>query len=310
MIDLHCHSTASDGTCSPRELVSMAVKLGLKALALTDHDTMDGLPEFQAAAREFPQTCCVSGVELAARSREDYRLGYHIVGLFLGEPSREMKEFMAGCRKARVERNRAILERLAALGHPLEMADLEREADGGVQGRPHIARALVRRGVVESVQGAFQRFLGTGKPAYVSRAVPSPGEAISAIHSCGGVAVWAHPFTKGNHTVRKIHQMAVDLKAVGLDGMECYYALHTPRQVQNALEICRDVGLFPSGGSDFHGENIHGVKLGVGTGRLQVPDRLLEPLRLCAAHRAVVHQAPPENPSADPAEYPTHQTAC
>ncbi len=293
MIDLHCHSTASDGTCSPRELVSMGVKLGLKGLALTDHDTMDGLPEFQAAAWEFPQICCVPGVELAARNREDPRLGYHIVGLFLGEPSREMNEFMAGCRNARVKRNHAILKKLADLGYSLDMSDLEREANGGVVGRPHIARALVRLGAVASVQGAFQRFLGTAKAAYVAREVPSPEEAISAIHSCGGVAVWAHPFTKGNHTVKKLHQMAVDLKAMGLDGMEAYYALHTPKQVQNVLEICRSVGLFPSGGSDFHGENIHGVKLGVGTGHLQVPDRLLEPLRLAAAHRAAVHQEPP-----------------
>lgn len=301
MIDLHCHSTASDGTCSPRELVSMAVKLGLKALALTDHDTMDGLPEFQAASREFPQICCVPGVELAARNRENKNLGYHIVGLFLGEPSREMNEFTAGCRNARVKRNYAILEKLAGMGYHLDMADLEREANGGVVGRPHIARALVRLGAAESVQGAFNRFLGTAKSAYVAREVPSPEEAISAIHSCGGVAVWAHPFTKGNPTVAKLRQMAVDLKAIGLDGMECYYALHTPKQVQNALEICRSVGLFPSGGSDFHGENIHGVKLGVGTGHLQVPDRLLEPLRLCAAHRAAVHQEPPSNAIPQPA---------
>ena len=148
--------------------------------------------------------------------------------------------------------------------------------------------ALQRRGVVPTVQAAFERFLATGKPAYASRKLPPPEEAIAAIHSMGGAAIWAHPFTKGNHSVRQIHQMAVTLKAMGLDGMEAHYALHTPKQVENALEITREVGLLPSGGSDFHGATFRNVRLGVGTGNLQVPDRFLEPLRLCAERRALI----------------------
>ncbi|MGN0866891.1 MAG: PHP domain-containing protein [Oligosphaeraceae bacterium] len=290
MIDLHCHSTASDGTLTPTQLVALARKIGLNALALTDHDTLDGLEEFRRAGKESG-LCCVPGVELAAQSATQAHWGFHIVGLFLQEtPSREMATLLQGCLQARAVRNATILERLHALEIPLTMEEVEDAAGGEVVGRPHFALALQRRGVVPSVQAAFERFLATGKPAYASRKLPTPEEAISAIHSMGGVAVWAHPFTKGNHTVRQIHQMAVNLKAMGMDGMEAHYAMHTPKQVENVLEITREVGLFPSGGSDFHGEAFRNVHLGTGTGNLQVPDRYLEPLRLCARRRAALAQ--------------------
>lgn len=288
MIDLHCHSTASDGTLSPTQLVALALKNGLKALALTDHDTLDGLEQFREAGEGTP-LCCVPGVELAAQSAANPHWGYHIVGLFLRrEPSAEMEALLKGCRQARDLRNQAILERLNALGIPVTMEEVVEAARGEVVGRPHVALALQRRGVVPTVQAAFERFLATGKPAYASRKLPPPEEAIAAIHSMGGAAIWAHPFTKGNHSVRQIHQMAVTLKAMGLDGMEAHYALHTPKQVENALKITREVGLLPSGGSDFHGATFRNVRLGVGTGNLQVPDRFLEPLRLCAERRALI----------------------
>ncbi len=291
MIDLHCHSTASDGTLTPTQLVDLARKIGLKALALTDHDTLDGLAEFREAGKGSG-LCCVPGVELAAQSSTLPHWGFHIVGLFLQEtPSREMATLLQGCLQARTQRNDTILERLHGLEIPLTMKEVEEAAGGEVVGRPHFALALQRRGVVPSVQAAFERFLATGKPAYASRKLPTPEEAISAIHSMGGVAVWAHPFTKGNHTVRQIHQMAVTLKTMGMDGMEAHYAMHTPKQVENVLEITREVGLFPSGGSDFHGEAFRNVHLGTGTGRLQVPDRYLEPLRLCAQRRALLAQS-------------------
>lgn len=280
MIDLHCHSRASDGSQTPGEVVALAVKSGLKAIALTDHDTTDGLREFLEAGRNAPVEC-VPGIELASRVPDEYN-GYHIVGLFLDEtPSEEMNALLASCIRWRDERNQMILERLNGLGYEISREEVQELAGGEVIGRPHIALALVRRGVVSSVAGAFERFLASGKAAYVRRQEPTPEEAISAIHSMGGVAIWAHPFTKGNRTVRQTHQIAVDLKAVGLDGIEVHYSMHTPKQVQNAAEIARDVGLLPSGGSDFHGLTIKNIQMGKGLGNLQVPDRYLEPLRLC-----------------------------
>lgn len=282
MIDLHCHSRASDGSHTPTEIVEMAAKSGLRAIALTDHDTMDGLAEFRKAG-EGASVECVAGIELASRTPGEYN-GHHIVGLFLRDSlSDEMAELLASCIRWRHERNLGILERLKERGYPLTLEEVQDAAGGEIIGRPHIALALVRRGVVSSVAGAFERFLGSGKAAYVHRQEPTPEEAISAIHSMGGVAIWAHPFTKGNRTVRQIHQLAVDLKAIGLDGIEVHYSMHTPKQVQNAAEIAREVGLLPSGGSDFHGLTFRNVQLGIGVGNLQVPDRYLEPLRLCAA---------------------------
>ncbi|MCQ2397632.1 MAG: PHP domain-containing protein [Lentisphaeria bacterium] len=282
MIDLHCHSRASDGSCTPSEIVALAVKCGLHAIALTDHDTMDGLAEFRRAG-EGASVECVPGIELASRKQGEYN-GYHIVGLYLRESvSDEMSELLASCIRWRQERNLGILERLNEKGFPVTLSEVQQVAGGDVIGRPHIALALVRRGIVSSVAGAFERFLGSGKAAYMHRQEPSPEAAISAIHSMGGVAIWAHPFTKGNRTVRQIHQLAVDLKAIGLDGIEVHYSMHTARQVQNAAEIAREVGLLPSGGSDFHGLTFRNVQMGIGAGNLQVPDRYLEPLRFCAS---------------------------
>lgn len=284
MLDLHCHSNASDGSYTPTQIVELADKIGLTAVALTDHDTLSGLDEFRQAG-ENAKVECVPGIELASRDEKNAFNGYHIVGLFLQRRSEEMDTLLATCVQKRYERNLAIIERLNKLGIPVTEEEVRVLAQGEVLGRPHIAMALVNRGVVSSTQGAFERFLGSGKAAYVRRESPTPSEAISAIHSMGGVAIWAHPFTMGNHTVRQIHQMAVDLRAVGLDGIEVHYAMHTQKQVQNAAEIARAVGLFPSGGSDFHGLTFRNVNLGTGTGNLQVPDRYLEPLRLCAAKK-------------------------
>lgn len=281
MIDLHCHSTASDGSLAPREMVALAEKIGLTALALTDHDTLQGLMEFQKAG-EGSRVECIPGIELATQDERDPFLAFHLVGLFLKRRSDKMDKLLDECLRGRVRRNIQILERLNALGIPVTKEEVFALAGGDVIGRPHIARALMQRGVVPNMQAAFDRYIGTGKPAYVRRVLPTPAEAISAIHSAGGCAVWAHPFSKGHRTVRQTHALAVELKAVGLDGIEVHYALHTQKQIENAAEIARAVGLLPSGGSDFHGENTRSVQLGLGLGHLQVPDRYLEPLRLAA----------------------------
>ena len=283
MIDLHCHSTASDGSCSPAQIVAQAEKLGLKAVALTDHDTLAGLAEFRKAG-EGSSVECIPGIELASQNAGTY-FGYHIVGLFLQEESAEMTRLLADCVRWREERNLAILQKLSEMGVTISLGELKNFAQGEVVGRPHIAAALVKHGVVPDFQAAFERFLGSGKSAYVQRRLSTPEAAVAAIHSMGGVAIWAHPYTKGNLSVRKLQRMAVDLKAIGLDGIEADYAMHTSRQRENVVMIARSVGLLLSGGSDFHGVHFRNVQLGIGTGKLQVPDRYLDALKQCAAIR-------------------------
>ena len=161
----------------------------------------------------------------------------------------------------------------------ITLEEAQGHAGGGVLGRPHIALALVAHGYAHDIQNAFDRYLATGKPGYVRRQVPTPAEAIAAIHADGGVAIWAHPFTRGNYTVAQTRRVAVELKDLGLDGIEAYYPLHTPTQTRNVLKIAAEIGLLVSGGSDFHGIRFRNVELGIGYGKLCVPDALLAPLR-------------------------------
>ncbi len=285
MIDLHSHSTASDGSFTPTELLRLASEKRLKALALTDHDTVDGLEEFMRAAPQFPRVEAVPGIELAACDDINPNHSFHIVGLYLGGDDSVLRELLADVIRWRQERNLAIVERLRSAGVPITV-DLVRECAGhGVIGRPHIALALVKCGFANDVQNAFDRWIATGKPGYVRRRLPTPAEAIAAIHSMGGVAIWAHPFTRGNFSVAKIREFAVELKDVGLDGIEAYYVLHTPVQQRNVCDIARATGLMVSGGSDFHGDRFKRLDLGTGYGGLNVPDFLLEPIRSAALAR-------------------------
>jgi 3',5'-nucleoside bisphosphate phosphatase len=278
MIDLHCHSTASDGSFTPTELVKEAERIGLKALALTDHDTINGLAEFNAAGKDSPVEA-VPGIELAACDAENHNLSFHIVGLFLTTDSPRLNTLLADVIRWRNERNIAMVEKLASLGIPITLTRVQEVAGGAVIGRPHIAQVLIENGFANDTQNAFDRWLSSGKPGYVYRRVPTPSEAIAAIHSAGGTAVWAHPYTRGNYTNLQMRRIASSLKDMGLDGMEAYYPMHTLCQVRNSLDICKGVGLAPSGGSDFHGTRLRNIALGTGTGKLCVPDSLLDALR-------------------------------
>ncbi|MBO7741671.1 MAG: PHP domain-containing protein [Victivallales bacterium] len=283
MIDLHVHSTASDGSHTPEELVSLAAAIRLKAIALTDHDTADGLKAFLAQAESHPEIELIPGIELAALEDQEAHQNLHIVGLYLKELSPRMERLLTQVVSWRHERNLRMIEKISALGMPITLEDVQRYAGGMVIGRPHIACAMVEKGYVSSLAGAFERFLASGKPGYEGRRVPSCSEAIAAIHSCGGVAIWAHPYTRGNFTRTKIRRIALNMKSMGLDGMEAYYSLHTPVQCQNVLNICREIGLLPSGGSDFHGSRFKKLDLGTGYGNLAVPDDILPGIREAAA---------------------------
>ncbi|MCK5802563.1 MAG: PHP domain-containing protein [Lentisphaeria bacterium] len=273
MIDLHCHSTYSDGTDTPAEIVHRAVSGDLFSVALTDHDTVDGVAPFLAEARGAA-IHAIPGVEISCQGNEG---GVHIVGLFVNHEDRHLRTLLHSICEARNDRNQRIRARLAQLGHPVDASDLKRFCSGDVLGRPHFARALMEGGHCRTMKEAFDLFLGRGKPAYVPRQVPSYAQGITAIHDAGGVAIWAHPMGR-NRRISSIEDTAHRLREFGIDGLETRYLEYTQQRDREASRIATELGLLESGGSDYHGENIVGVNLGTGYGKLAVPDAFVAPL--------------------------------
>lgn len=257
-IDLHTHSNASDGSFPPREVVRLAKERGLKALALTDHDTIDGLPEAVAAGQEFGIEV-IPGVEISARHANG---SMHILGYFLDYESELLARRLAVLKQARKDRNPQIIAKLNDLGLPLTMAQVERISGGGQVGRPHIARALYEGGYVRSLQEAFDVYLGNNGRAYVSKFRFPPEEALAMIRDAQGIPVVAHPFTLGLHTSETLKPLLLELRALGLVGLECYYPEHSSVQEALYLSLARELGLLITGGSDFHGDNKPEVALG------------------------------------------------
>jgi len=272
-IDLHTHSTASDGTLTPTELMRAAKAAGLSAIALTDHDTFEGLPEARAEA-ERQGVELVPGCELSL----DYGgLPTHLLALFVDERPGHVVHELTRVRVARANRNAIMLEKLKSVGVHLRREDVERHATG-VVGRPHMAQAMLAAGVVKSFEEAFTRFLGSNGLAYVPKVKLTPAEAIGAIHADGGLAVLAHPYLlsqQPNH----IEAMLLDLTGMGLDGVEVYYTEHSDKYTALMAELAQRLGLLMSGGSDFHGSVKPGVALGKGRGGLFVRGELLEAMK-------------------------------
>lgn len=278
MLDLHTHSTASDGTLSPKALVRNAMERGLTAVALTDHDTVHGVPAFVAAA-EGTGLRAIPGVEIGSSW---YGGSIHIVGLFIDAEDRGLRCLLQRVRGGRTTRNEKILARLNALGIPLRWDDVLSLAKGESVGRPHIASGLVSLGVCSSVRDAFERFLAEGKPAHVRRFLPLPAQTVRVIHRAGGVAAWAHPLGYRRRTPANLRQVARHLHRVGLDALEGYYSEYTPDQERLVHRIAGELGLLISGGTDFHGSHVPEVALGIGKGSLCVPDSCLPPLEALA----------------------------
>ena len=274
MIDLHTHSTASDGTLRPAELIRAAVDLRLEAVALTDHDTVAGIPEFLAAGGASPVQA-VPGVELSCSW---YGGTMHILGLFIDHEAPGLLRLLEKVQVTRRERNRIILEKLREANIPITLEQLEAQAGSDNIGRPHIGVFLIRQGICANLQDAFTRFLGRNQLAYVRRFLPLPDEVITAIHQAGGIAVWAHPLNKLRHSTAKLRQVARFLQEKGLDGMEVLYSDFTEAETQTAHKVAHELNLLFCGGTDYHGTNSPGVALAVGRGRLQVPASLLSAL--------------------------------
>lgn len=260
-IDLHAHTTTSDGSLSPTQLVQAAHALGLAALAVTDHDTVGGLAEALQAAQSITMTV-VPGVELSV---EDDDGRFHLLGYAFNPHDQPMQDALAHLRESRARRNTLMAQRMADLGLPLTMDDVRAEAgpDSQVVARPHFAQALLRRGLVSSVQDAFDRYLATGKPLYLPKQVLTPRDAIALIHNAGGVAVMAHPGLVPLGEDALAERIAALASESGLDGLEAYYSQHTEAQTARFLGIAQQNHLLVTGGSDFHGTPKPHVPLGI-----------------------------------------------
>jgi predicted metal-dependent phosphoesterase TrpH len=251
-VDLHSHSTASDGTDTPGALARLAHQVGLRALALTDHDTTAGLAECAAGCAECGVDF-VPGIEISC-DRGAERGTLHILGYFVSAASSELRQVCDKQQAARNQRVPLILARLADADIHLSADDVQRESGGGVAiGRPHIASALLRAGVVGSITEAFERYLGYGGAAFVRKEVVSAGEAIDAIHAAGGLAALAHPIQLRCRDDDDLSRMIEGLTDRGLDGLEQFHPDHDRSWTERIGNLAGRFGLLVSGGSDYHG---------------------------------------------------------
>ncbi len=268
--DLHMHSTASDGTDTPAQLASLAHQTELAAIALTDHDTTAGLIECATACAQLGITF-VPGIELSAdRTALDYRSvqsdrdpthgprgTLHILGLFIRPDAPALLQIQTQTQHARAQRNPQIIDRLNQLDVRItyqQVLDLVESQGGGVVGRPHIAQVLVNLGYAKTVQDAFFKYLGHGRPGYVRKDHLPPQNAIDAIHQAGGLAILAHPVQLRCADADELELAIKHLAAMGIDGLEAYHSDHTPADVERFTRLAQQYDLHITGGSDYHGQ--------------------------------------------------------
>ena len=244
-VDLHLHTTASDGRLSPRELVRLVADRGLKQISISDHDTTEGLAEAFQEAEEHPGLRIIPGIELSTDIPGDE---IHMLGYFIQYHDEPFQEILRRFRRGRVDRAREMVEKLAELGITLEWERVQEIAGDGAVGRPHIALALVEKGYCKEPKDAFPEYLGRNGVAYVERTKLTPAEAIQMLLKVGGVPVLAHPGYMSD-----LEATMPDLKAAGLLGMEVYYANFAPDKIEYLRNLAIEYDLIPCGGSDFHG---------------------------------------------------------
>lgn len=278
-IDLHTHTTWSDGSFSPTALVEWAHQHSIHTLAITDHDTTGGLEEAMAAGRNLPIDI-IPGIEISARfqGRET-----HILGYFLNSADATFKARISRLQATRIHRIQEILQKLHRCGFTISLEEVQGLAGTGSIGRPHIAQILIRKGHVSGFREAFENYLGSRGKAYVPREVPDAPEIFTWIREAGGVAILAHPFWEGYspEEVNKACQILVD---TGLQGLEVFYGTFSAKQISFNLRLAKQFGLLLTGGSDFHGSFKPEIAIGKGKGSLKVPQSALDNLRKAAGH--------------------------
>jgi predicted metal-dependent phosphoesterase TrpH len=273
IIDLHIHSTHSDGLLKPAELVDLAKAQGLSAIAITDHDTVGGTDEaIQRGSEKGIEV--ISGIEISSW-RGDTSM--HILGYRFRHDDEQFKSRLQLLQHGRETRNARIIENLNNLGIKVELEELLHYSEYGQTGRPHIARLLVDKGVTRSVDLAFKYYLGRGAAAYAERFRFSARDAIAMIQEAGGIAVLAHPSSL-DPSLRSIPSLLKDLCTVGLGGVEVYYPSHSSKAVKALIKMAKDLGLFMTGGSDFHGTDKYGYKYKDWLNKTYIPYDLVEVL--------------------------------
>jgi predicted metal-dependent phosphoesterase TrpH len=279
-IDLHIHSTASDGSFTPAEIIDHAQKLNLGAIAITDHDSIDGSREALRTGVP-PSLNFLTGVEISAAHPPFFpgSGSFHILGYDIHLDNRDLNQALNKLQDARKNRNPAILKCLNKLGFRISLEEVNQEVGDGQLGRPHIAYAMVKKGFVASIDEAFDKYLGTNGPAYVDKYRIECEQAITIIRAAGGFPVLAHPALLNIENNQKLDVLLQNLLKIGLAGIEVYYPGHSPQQIRQYTELANKYGLLMTGGTDFHGTITPQIKMGSGKGTLFIPYQLYEKLR-------------------------------
>lgn len=272
-IDLHTHSNKSDGSKSPSELVIYAKSRGLAAIALTDHDTTDGVKE-AVLTGEKENIEVIRGIELSAKSKTET----HILGYFIDIENKTLQKELAELKKVRCERNKEVEQNLIKMGFDVSLAEAEKLSGGGTVGRAHFARVMMNKGYVKSVKEAFDKYLSSGKGGYSSNQKITAQEAVEIIKNAGGMAFAAHL-----HLMKcdddDLFEFIKSLKSAGLDGIEGYYTDYTPEMQKKYLNLAKKLDLKISGGTDFHGTMKPHIEIGTGLGNLKIPYSVLENMK-------------------------------
>jgi predicted metal-dependent phosphoesterase TrpH len=276
-IDLHTHTNFSDGSFSPTALVELAHQKNVEVLAITDHDTTEGLTEAMETAQGLPLEL-IPGIELSTefQGRETHMLGY-----FIDPANSQFQTRLERLRATRLDRIHHILDRLHILNVEISLAEVEHVAGSGTIGRPHIAQILIEKGYVNGMKEAFERFLGSRGAAYVRRMVPEAAEIIRWITDAGGIPILAHPYWEGLNADETVGSCRT-LVDEGLQGLEVFYGTFSARQISLNLHLARQFELLITGGSDFHGTFKPDISIGTGRGSLKVPSKVVDRLRQAA----------------------------
>ncbi len=275
-VDLHLHSTVSDGRLSPAEVIRKSAEAGLIVIGLADHDTVDGIVPALEAAKAFPQLRVIPCVEISTDVPEGE---VHVLGYFIDYTHPELQATLRKMRNSRQERAQGMIAKLRNLGLPIEWERVQEVAGSGSIGRPHLAQAMLEKGYIASIKEAFTKYIGWGGPAYVERDKMTPAEVVELILRANGLPVLAHPLT-----INDPEAMIIELKAAGLVGIEAYYDGYTAEEINRLVSLADRYGLIATGGSDYHGLDASAETM---IGGADVPMESAEQLIALAEQRAL-----------------------
>ncbi len=274
-VDLHIHSTASDGRLSPQEIVYRAVELGITIIAIADHDTVDGIAPALAAAKVFPELKVIPAIEISTDVPGDE---VHVLGYFIDYTNSHFISRLESMRRSRIERAQKMVAKLKGLGVNIEWERVQHFAGGSTIGRPHIAQAMLEKGYIGSISEAFAKYIGRNGPAYVEREKMTPAEAVKLLLDVNGLPVLAHPLT-----IRETEAMIMEMRAAGMVGIEVYYKDYGEEQRNSLRQLAQEHHLIATGGSDYHGLEDNEIMIG----DAGVPLVAAEQLLALAEHRAL-----------------------